>query len=307
MGRIFWMTLFVTATLAGCAEDPGSATDDQPPVAVTDTTGGIRGVVVDSGIVPIADATVRLLSEDASTVTDEDGSFTFGELQPGTYFVQASHPFYDTQQSSVDVVAGEENPPVVKIQLNRLINAEPYMETQQFEGYIACSANIVIALSEECGEGVGVPEDVPVVGGQRVGGNPANNAQIDFFVDNDLVRSLIAEAVWEPSITVGGGGAQSGGFNMGIYIDWSCLPVCNAAGGTVDRKDGVSPLYLRNDEALAGLDVDETTAFSTFTWAASDETGVLLEQPFEVFITSSYALPLPEEWSFVAGDDNPFS
>lgn len=292
--------------LAGCAEDLPSETPDDVPepgkVEVTSTTGGIRGVVVDQSIVPVVGATVKVLNQELAQETDENGLFVFSGLEAGTYFVEASHPLYDTQQSSVDVTAGVEEPPALKIQLTRLISTEPYLTTQQQQGYITCSANIVIALSEECGEGVGVD------GFGRVGANPNNRAQIDFNVDSGLVRSLIVETVWEPSLSVGTGtGSQSGGFNMGIYIDWSCLPVCNAAGGTVDRKNGYSPLYLRNDEKLQSLETDETTMFSTFTWAASDETGVLLEQPFEVFITSSYALPLPEEWSFVAGSPNPFN
>lgn len=285
---------------------------EPPPVIATETTGGIRGVVVDGAIVPIAGASVSVIGTEMAATSDENGAFVFSGLDPGTYFVQATHPLYDTQQASTDVVAGVEEPKSLKIQLNRVINTEPYVAIAQFQGYISCSANIVIALSEECGEGVGIPgsvagNEIPVVGGQRVGGNPSNKAQIDFNVDSHLVRSLVVETVWEPSLTVGGGGTQSGGFNMGIYIDWSCLPVCNAAGGTVDRKNSVSPMYLRNDEKLVELAPDETTAFSTFTWAASDETGVLLEQAFEVFVTSSYALPLPEEWSFVAGDTNPYA
>lgn len=308
VGRILsplLLTLLVCATaLAGCAED-GTKTDDldgtEPPkVEVTGTTGGIRGVVVDEAVVPIAGATVTIDTTGESVETDVSGAFIFSGLEEGNYFLSASHPLYDTVQQNVAVVAGVEKPPVARFQLTRQISTDPYMATQQFNGYIFCSANIVIALSEECGEGVGVP------GMGRVGGNPDNRAQIDFNVDSDLVRSLIVESVWEPSLSVGGGGTQSGGFNMGIYIDWSCEPVCSAAGGSVDRKDSVSPIYLRNDEALVALAPTAETAFSTFTWAASDETGVLLEQPFEVFITSSYALPMPEGWSLVNGDSNPF-
>lgn len=294
----------LSVALAGCAEDAGTPDEpdaNEPPVVeATETTGGIRGVVVDTAILPIADADVLVTPGDLKTTSDENGNFVLSGLEPGTYFVVVSHPLYDTVQQSTEVVAGVAEPAAIKFRLTRLVNFDPYLSTQPFKGYITCSANLVFVLSEECGEGVGVS------GQGRVGKNDNNKAQIDFQIESDQVKSLIAEAHWKPSTSVGAPGAQSGGFNMGIYVDFSCLPVCDWS-YSIDRKNSNSPMYLRNDERTAELGPNEETLFSTFTWAASDETGVLLEQEFDVFVTASYGLPLPEEWSFINGDDNPFS
>lgn len=323
MGRIvspLLLSLLLLATaLAGCADDGGGGTgttgggNEPPSVVVTETTGGIRGVVVDEAVVPIATATATIQSTGDSAQSDENGAFVFSGLEAGNYFVTVVHPLYDSVQQSVEVVAGVENPPVARFQLTRVISSDPYISQQQLRGYISCSANVLIpgvggVLSEECGEGVGVP------GVGRVGGNAENQAQLDFNVDSGLIKSLVVEAVWDPSLSVGtSGSGQSGGFNMGVYIGFSCDPVCSWD-TQIDRKDGMSPMYLRNDDPegfdgdtpldTAGVTAD--TTFSTFTWASSDETGLLLEQEFEVFITSSYVLELPEGWSLVNGDPNPF-
>ncbi len=307
---VFLALVLFTVTLAGCADSaPKSETELEgpPEVEATSTTGGIRGIIVDQTITPIAGVTVVLKEAEKSVETGADGVFLFNGLEPGFYSLEASKPLYDSVQATTEVKAGVKTPDAVKIQLTRLTDQDPYINTEVYEGYIFCSANVVIALSEECGEGVGVP------GAGRIGGNPDNNAQIDFSIQSADAKTLIAEAVWEPSLSLAAGGSQSGGFNMGIYTDFSCDPFCGWA-QQVDRKNGVSPLYLRsNHEEGYGGDVDfltagfnEDTKFSTFTWAAADETGVLIEQPFTVYVTSSYLLELPVDWSFVNGDANPF-
>ncbi len=297
----FLALVLIAVTLAGCA-DNASVTSTEPDgpgeVTATATTGGIRGVVVDASIVPVPDATVTLKETGATTTTDDKGGFIFNDLQPGFYSMEATKQLYDKVQATTQVVAGVSNPDAVKIQITKLTDQEPAFSTTKYDGYIFCSANVVIALSEECGEGVGIP------GVGRVGGNPDNRAQVDFFLDGPNGQSLIVEAVWEPSLTLGAGG-QGGGFNMGIYTDFSCDPVCGWS-HAVDRKNSKSPMYLRNDANFAEKGFDQDTAFSTFTWAASDETGVLLEQRFTVFVTQSYVLPMPEGWSFVNSDPAPF-
>jgi hypothetical protein len=303
----------LTVSMAGCADegavDPTEEVGSTKKVETTSTTGGIRGVVVDSSITPLADVTVILTGQDKETTTDANGEFVFGLLEPGAYFLQTQHPLYVSVQQNAEVVAGVETPKAVKIVLERNAVSDPYALTQKFEGYIFCSANIFVPgiggiLSEECGEGVGVP------GQGRIGGNPDNNAQLDFYLDNGDARTIMAEAVWTPTQEIGGSGGQ---FNMGIYTGFSCDPVCGWD-AQIDRQDGGSPLILRNDNelgysgdtSLEGFEFDEETRFSTFTWAGAGETGVLLEQRFQMFQTASYGLPLPDAWSFVAGDDSPF-
>ncbi len=317
----FLSILLLAVSLAGCSDSapPTQEVDpDGPPeVEVTSTTGGIRGVVVDQAILTVADATVLVKETGDETITDANGVFLFSGLAAGTYTLEATKPLYDTVQATAIVEAGVKNPDAVKIQLTRLTNQNPYAPTFTYNGYLFCSINIVVPeltylLSEECGEGVGVP------GVGRVGGNPDNNAQIDFGIDSGLAVTMMAEVVWEPSLSVGPSGSQSGAFNMGIYTDFVCDPGCGWS-NQIDRKNGGSPLILRSDDGESpglGMSGDiasfpeagfnEDTAFSTFTWASSEETGILIEQPFKMYQTTSYLLPLPEGWAFTNDDSDPW-
>ncbi len=292
--------MLLAAIFAGCA-DSGDAPADPNDIPVdkvdaTSTTGGIRGVVVDQSIQPVAGATITLTGVEKTYETDEAGAFVIGGLDPGTYFVTATAPLYDAVQQSVEVVAGVEEPPIQKFLLTRLIAEDPYMWTQKYDGYITCSANIIGAKSEECGEGVGVP------GQGRVGQQQNNRAQIDFTVDGQHMKTLIIEQVWEPTTEASADG--SGQFDTRVALDWSCDPVCG--GNTLGRTASGSPLLIRVDaETLESNEFDANTVFSTFTWA-EDNPGVLLEQPFELFVTTFYYLEAPPEWSFVAGSPNPY-
>ncbi len=292
--------IMVAAALAGCAgSDSSEAAEvggEVPELEVTSSTGGIRGVVVDESIRPISGAKVEIRQTGDSTTTDEKGAYAFSGLPGGTYFIEASHPLYSTVQQSVDVVAGVKAPKPVNFQLLRVIVQDPYMVTVKETGFIACSLNIVGAKSEECGEGVGVP------GVGRVAGNPQNRAEIQFTVDGPHLRTLIVEQHWEPSLEVSAGGG--GGFDTRVALDWSCDPVCG--GNTLGSAQMASPLIIRVDnEVLEAQEFDADTIFSTFTWA-NDNPGVMLNQEFDMFISSFYYLAAPEEWSFVAGDQPPF-
>lgn len=308
MGRVGASSLLFCLMLAGCAEELGplEADGNEPPeVVATESTGGIRGVVVDQAILPIEGATVTVLGTDLTAMTDVDGAFVFSGLAPSTYFVEAMHPFYDRQQTSTEVKANVAQPPAVKIQLQRLISQEPYMSLASYSGYIFCSANIVGAYSEECGEGIGNPLD----DGQRIGKNPNNEAGQEWFVDSDLINHMVVEQVWDPSLEVSvSGGGQ---FRTFLSVNWVCDPFC---GSDYGFGQVVSNSPLRGEinrtqiegaaDKLDGITTD--TRFTTFTYAA-DNPGLILEQPYEQFVASFYVLPAPEGWSFVAGDVNPYA
>lgn len=312
--------LLLTAfALAGCAG--GQTPDEQkadelvegaPEIEVTETTGGIRGVVVDDAIRPIKGATVEVVGTDKKVTTDDTGLFVFSGLAAGTYFVKASHPLYDVQQQTTEVEAGVVDPEPVKILLARVIFAEPYAQSLKYDGFIVCSGNYVVVLSEECGEGVGSPRqtcdvglpppcvDNPVFPGERVGGQGNNNVQFDFTVGMGI-RTVVIEQVWEPTSEAGKA------FYSPISTGWSCDPVCGGNGITF--LEGESPLYTTLDNAtLEENDViPDNTTISIFTWASREFTGVVLNQAYQIFVTNFYYLPAPEGWSLVNGDPNPYT
>jgi hypothetical protein len=312
--RVLLVTaLLAAALLAGCASKAsdaptGGSIPDPGEVKVTQTTGGIRGVVVDQAIRPLAGATVTVTGAgvNRTLATDASGTFTVADLKPGTYILKASKPLYDTQQQAIEVKAGVA-PPVTKIQLNQVVFAKPYLQTLKFKGFIACSFNAVLPvvggiLSEECGEGVGVPctQDPAPCG--RVGGQANNHIQFDFTVDNPSAQSLVVEQYWQPTSEAGKA------FYTPVSLGWHCDPTCG--GKTFLALDGVSPLLGRVDgDELVKLNLNATSKVSTFTWAspATTPVGTVLNQDFQEFVTISYYLPLPADWSFVQGSPDPFA
>src|SRR5688572_25608227 len=88
--------------LAGCSGSADSDDADQPPapgddafkgLVATDTTGVIRGIVVDQTIRPLGGALVETTVPEKGKVSAtslEDGSFGFDKLPEGTYFLRVT-------------------------------------------------------------------------------------------------------------------------------------------------------------------------------------------------------------------------
>lgn len=155
-----WWVLSVLAAmvLAGCSSSGGEPTTNEPdafedlPVEATATTGVIRGLVVDDRIVPVQGATVAITGANVerAAVSDAGGRFAFADLQPGTYFLRVSSLLHDEQQTSTEVVAGNSEPPIVKIQLTRKFSQEPFVEQLKHEGFIQCNQAGVYYGSAPC-------------------------------------------------------------------------------------------------------------------------------------------------------------
>jgi hypothetical protein len=296
--------LLAAVLLAGCSGGGGKT--EAPPLGEVDdvdataTTGGIHGFVVDQKIVPIKGATVSVTPGNKSTTTDAGGAFVLSGLEPGTYFVKASHPLYETQQQSAEVVAGEKDPKDLKFQLVRTVSQDPYYATIKFDGYIVCSVNSAAVLSEECGEGVGVDCVQPPAPCGRVGGQDNNNIQFNFQVDAGA-KSIVFEQVWEATSDAG---AE---LYTPIGTNWVCNPNCSW--DDVTSMEGASPLYAQiGEKEIDSSDIGPGMNVTMFTWAGSFDSpaGVTLNQPFTDFATVFYYIPAPDGWSFVRGDPSPY-
>ncbi len=144
--RTFLVLMLLASSLAGCAEAAEPSPEDQfddVDLKATETTGVIRGLVVDSTIVPIADATVTIASLGIDTTTDAQGLFWFEDLEPGTYFLEATKDTYDTVQSSVVVEAGVDRPDIVRMLIDPIPGLLPYVDALVFKGHLTCGAAVV--------------------------------------------------------------------------------------------------------------------------------------------------------------------
>lgn len=325
---LFAVAVLALVFLAGCSGNGGGGQsvadsfedEGAPEVQVTETTGGIRGVVVDEAIRPIAGAVIELVGGDAPTKaeTTEGGLFAFSGLKAGVYLLKAGHPLYDTQQVSAEVEAGVKEPAPVKILLTRQIFEKPYMQTLKFDGFIVCSFNSQGLLSEECGEGVGSPHQTcdlvggpcvanPILPGQRIGKQAGNRVQFNVPITEPGLAGIVFEKVWKPTSEAGNE------LYTPIGLDWVCNPFCGwndikKDGKTVELQGGspqwaqIGQIEVTENEIVIGENV------TMFTWAGSfdDDVGLALNQAYQDFMTLSYFLALPEGWSFVNGDEDPF-
>ncbi|MHB1261659.1 MAG: carboxypeptidase-like regulatory domain-containing protein [Thermoplasmatota archaeon] len=300
--------LVMALLMAGCA---GSSPDPSEggPQPTAAPPGVISGVVVDEALRPIDRATVELVGANRTAETDEGGAFAFTDVEPGTHFLRASHPLFDSAQHTIEVPADGSRGATVKIQLDRVIFASPYAQIQKFDGFLVCSIGFFVYASEECGEGVGVPCEVPVLGCQRVGGQGNNHAQWDFYLDGAFVATLVVEMTWEstsPTLEE---------FELNVANDWTCDPFCNGESLNVTR--GVAPLYATvdfprelTDRDGNAIELTEDTRFSTFVWpnwghGDPSQADVAINQRFTQFATAFYYLPAPAGWSFLNGDEVP--
>ncbi|MEK6975300.1 MAG: carboxypeptidase-like regulatory domain-containing protein [Candidatus Thermoplasmatota archaeon] len=131
--------LLTAMAFAGCSSGGG---EGGQRLQVDEDTGGIRGLVVDQSIVPVGGATASLTGgPDAgkSVVTGPDGLFNFTGLQPGDYIVSVGKAGFKASQSSTTVVAGDAQPPIIKLQLERIATAEPYLDHFKLDGYYSCT------------------------------------------------------------------------------------------------------------------------------------------------------------------------
>ncbi len=283
--------LGIALLLAGCnapSRGKGDAQDpfeDTPEAAVG--KGLIRGIVVDPSLRPVAGATVSLATLEEATTSDEAGAFVFLDLEAGTYFVQVSKPGWTSVQQSADVVADLDEPPILKVAIERIPGAEPRALTLEQDGYLACS--------------VGTPTDF-----YSCDTSGSENPDLYFDIEG-TPRWVQTEIVWQST-------QPSGDWFYVIQGFCSCegdLPSFDNRFN--ETPEATSPHIARADPAfLAAVDVgsEEARQLLVSVSASGPEpdltngSGVALSQEFQVFATFFYNLDPDPAWTFV--EDGPY-
>jgi hypothetical protein len=263
------------ALVSGCAAQSKSDSTTQVPtdiqnVEVTKETGAIRGVVVTPSITPITDATVKIVSLNLTKKTSSAGSFSFSNLKPGTYFIEASKIGYSKVQTSTVVTAGDDNPPVVKIQLVEDLANRPFSEVLSWKGFLQCAAGAVAVTVNPCA----------FSGSDNVHSFPYNSRMADYTQ---------GEMVW--SGTQPSGNYMSFGWNKGSLSDWQ---------GT----EGASPLILKTplakvQAAYGNVNVTGLTARVFAAYSNPLIVTIITNQDFRVFTTHFYGFQPRADWTFI--------
>lgn len=271
--------------VAGCqakAPPPGVDVPVGPGRAI------LAGVVVDEAIRPLAGAVVDVTDAGQNATTDADGAFRL-PVPVGAHVLEVRHPRYAALKQPVEVP--ETGLRGLTLQLTLPASEAPYATVVKYDGFVVCSLGVSLIFSEECGEGVGTP-----VG--RYGKQDNNHIRYDFQAESPSLKTLVVEQAWEPT--------SDAGKEMLVLLrtGWTCEPACGGDAVGEGSMQGPSPLLLRVDEAdLAEPLKDPATVFTTYTLARNDATqaNVLLNQPFQLFVSTFYREAAPEGYSFVAG------
>ncbi|HJQ92778.1 MAG TPA: carboxypeptidase-like regulatory domain-containing protein [Candidatus Thermoplasmatota archaeon] len=234
--------------LAGCSTpaEPEPAGEvlavEALELEATDTTGVIRGIVVDEAIRPVAGAEVTLRGAgEAVTASTEEGALGFDGLEPGTYFLKVSKPGYSDLQLSADVVAGVAEPVPVKAILPRLAGYLPYVTVRVFDGFIECTTSFLVLC--------GAPNLL-------TGDNLTNDRYTWTWFFEPNATLMQAEMVWESTQSL----------SPTLYFEMEPSGDCDD--GFFNRTEGESPIYatLNATQIEEGpLDLECGIYFSLFS------------------------------------------
>lgn len=272
----------VVVVLAGCAETPQAeshgargtgddtgappTTSSEPlPVKTSSERGGIRGVVVDAAIRPLAGAVVTLAADGRNVTTAADGQFAFDLLDPGTYFLEASAPRFLVSQSSVQVEAGKTQS--VRLLLEGDGMPLPRHQTEQFTGFAEMDLGIL------------APDTLP----QQCACSWTMYPEAGF-------RTFVVEGTGSGSLPrppeTGQGALKQ--------VWWTFHDAAWTHGTGYNYADFPFSAHLAGDLFLNGTD-EITIQVSGNNWPNG-------RMQFDVFVTTFYVDAAPEGWSLLKGD-----
>lgn len=298
--------------LAGCADDglpdaAGQAAEpvNAPQLVATETTGVLRGLVVDEAIRPIRNVTVQVNGPSGarSTETDLNGFFGFQDLAPGAYIVRASKLAYEAMQQTADVAAAVDDPPLVRLQLTFLPSEQPFHTEFRVQGYIAC----IVPGANLCFIANYYPCMTLQMAGQTCTGNATNDNSVFDVYDPIVAGNRIpswsqVEMVWDSTQPL---------------TDWLQVrhsPVSPEQGGGIDDRaifvTSPSPLLVTINETVAAdweLGTVKGLRFETFS-GGNDMTcgglpvraclGTQVNQQVDYYFHFFFGYQPPEGWRF---------
>jgi hypothetical protein len=289
------LTAVLALLLAGCAGSPGEPTSDsggalgEDVEVEVDSTGAIRGVVVDDAIRPLANVTVKLAEPERFFNTTASGTFSFSGLEPGTYFVEASKLGFTSARQSIEVVAGDRDPPVARMLLTADASTAPYYSEQKGTGYIVCTTSVVATC--------GAPDVVLrliVCDVFQVCVGPVTGDTYGFYMYYEPNATMIqAEMVWESTQSL----------STQLSLSMENIEGCEAASDAYQEGvTGDSPIYnIANETEVKAGTIGGTCGmfYSVFSGdTAGTPAGITVQQKFDIFSHAFYGYTPYDGWRF---------
>jgi hypothetical protein len=313
--------LLMAVSFAGCAEAPETGAPDTQDfeslqLKATDTTGLIRGVVVDEAIRPLANATVvlQIPSAPRQIQTGPDGLFGFDGLDPGTYLLRVSRFGFSDIQQTAEVVANVPQPPIVKVVLFRIPGLVAFVEAFVWDGFMECGTNNLIACagpnagsqivcSVTSGNQPPVPPTVPTCLG--------NLTNDEFTIFHDITAGadhLQSELVWDST--------QALGDRLALLLRYGSRTQFDGGfyNGSLNRSEGSSPVYATvNATDLEDADVGITNGLVLAIFPGRTEAtvgqpvgfGAAVAQRWTTYTHAFHNYMPPVDWRFTADSTVP--
>lgn len=155
---VWLMVLLVSCALSGCLDDsgtgdpqetksPGEEEEEDPgPGAIRGRVTGFEG--------PMVEARVDVSRVFVSTLTDEEGRFSFDEVPPGEYRVSITMDYYHRTVEQVQVKEGEEVMLEVELEL-RMMTEEVPMKYGKRVQYLAAEDTVLASAQFPVSDGAG--------------------------------------------------------------------------------------------------------------------------------------------------------
>ncbi len=268
--------------LAGCADEGAPVQEEEATAAdenvqATKTTGVIRGVVVDSSIVPIEGALIKVKGAGLDAISLADGSFGFSGLEPGNYFLDVSKSGFVKVQASATVEAGVDKPPVLRVQLTADASYNPHFATQVYKGLYQCGTSVIVVCA--------APN---ILLGQ---GTTEDSSTPDIYVEAGAML-VQTEMIWESTQAV----------SPELYFEMETIGHECTGGTFLTSASGPSPIRGRVlNESLASHNVGENCPIYHSVFAggiAGTPVGFSVQQDFTWYITEFHGYMPPEDWWF---------
>lgn len=203
--------LVASMVLAGClAGSPGAKKDSivpstAPPAEHGESTGAVRGYVVDDEAVPVGGAELLVASLNATTLSAEDGGYTFSNLPPGQYAIVASKIGY--APATVSVAVGADQQVRKDIILNPLQVFLPHAEIYPpYDGYIQCRMVVyerdLWGFSQPCGTVCTIFATLPCVTTLSDTLWTQTKNAYRFQLSSPDWRQIVLEAKWQGGTTL---------------------------------------------------------------------------------------------------------
>ena len=296
--RILIAMALVLTFLAGCSDDPAPEAQDESfedfgqDLEATATTGILRGVVVDAAVLPVPGVLVTIQGLGITSETDDNGLFGFDGLEAGAYFLELSKLGYTSVQANADVVAGEDQPPIVKVRMLRDLSYQPFASTIYHKGYYQCGLAFVVVC--------GAPNNLA---DQQV----TDDTSTHTFYFETRPTFVQTEMVWDTTQTV----------SPDLRLEVETLDAGCEGGSLINNTLGPSPLRIIADEAVlneravggpdcglyhsvfAGDMLEQAHCSVWVVPLVKCGVGFSIEQSFEWFITEFHGFLPDEDWWYI--------